>query len=171
LDNRGESPCPQNVLSIYSDEYYMKQAIVEAQRALDEGEVPVGAVIVHGHRIVGRAHNLRETLNDPTAHAEILAITQAAEALRSWRLTGTTIYVTLEPCPMCAGALVNARVDRLVYGADDARAGACGTLWNLVDSEKLNHRLVVTRGMLAEDCRSLLQTFFQTRRASHPGEA
>ena len=152
------------VLSIHSDEYFMKQALLEAERAFEEDEVPVGAVIVHENRIIGRAHNQREQLNDPTAHAEILALTQAATELGTWRLTGTTIYVTLEPCPMCAGALVNARVDKLVFGCFDPKAGACGTLWNLAQSDKLNHRLTVVSDMMADDCRRVLQEFFRGKR-------
>jgi len=151
-------------LSIHSDEYFMKQALLQAELAFEENEVPIGAVVVHENRIIGRAHNQREQLNDPTAHAEVLALTQASAALGTWRLTGATMYVTLEPCPMCAGALVNARVDRLVYGADDTKAGACGTLWNLVQSEKLNHRMQVIRGLMADECRDILQEFFRRKR-------
>ena len=157
------------VLSIHSDEYFMKQALLEAERAFEEDEVPVGAVIVHENRIIGRAHNQREQLNDPTAHAEILALTQAATELGTWRLTGTAIYVTLEPCPMCAGALVNARVDKLVFGCFDPKAGACGTLWNLVQSDKLNHRMTVVSDMMADDCRRVLQEFFRRKRGQNGG--
>ena len=157
------------VLSIHSDEYFMKQALLEAERAFEEDEVPVGAVIVHENRIIGRAHNQREQLNDPTAHAEILALTQAATELGTWRLTGTAIYVTLEPCPMCAGALVNARVDKLVFGCSDPKAGACGTLWNLVQSDKLNHRMTVVSDMMADDCRRVLQEFFRRKRGQNGG--
>lgn len=159
-----EDPPTPLPLSIHSDEYFMKQALLQAEMAFEENEVPIGAVVVHENRIIGRAHNQREQLNDPTAHAEVLALTQASAALGTWRLTGATMYVTLEPCPMCAGALVNARVDRLVYGADDTKAGACGTLWNLVQSEKLNHRLQVIRGLMADECRDILQEFFRRKR-------
>jgi tRNA(adenine34) deaminase len=162
-DDPNEPPLPLP-LSIHSDEFFMKQALLEAERAFEEDEVPVGAVVVHENHVIGRAHNQRECLKDPTAHAEILALTQAAAALNSWRLAGATVYVTLEPCPMCAGALVNARIQRLVYGADDAKAGACGTLWNLVQSEKLNHRMEVARGLMAEESRRLLQEFFRRKR-------
>ncbi len=146
------------------DEKYMRAALREAETAAEEGEVPVGAVIVHDSRVIGRAHNMREILHDPTAHAEMIAITQAAEALSAWRLEGTTVYVTLEPCPMCAGALVLARVSRLVYAAPDPKAGACGTLYNIVDDARLNHRIEVTSGVLADEAKTLLQEFFRRRR-------
>ncbi len=159
-----DSPPQPIPLSIHSDEYFMGQALREAELAFEEDEVPVGAVIVFENRIIGRAHNQREQLTDPTAHAEILALTQASAELESWRLNGTTMYVTLEPCPMCAGALVNARVDRLVFGCMDPKAGACGTLWNLVQSEELNHRLQLVGGLMEEDCREILQRFFRMKR-------
>ena len=149
-----------------ADARFMQMALKEAEAAAVEGEVPVGAVIARDGRILGRAHNQRETLTDPTAHAEIIAITQAAGALEAWRLEGATMYVTLEPCPMCAGALVLARVKRLVYGAADPKAGACGTLYNIVCDERLNHRLEVTAGVLADESRELLQTFFRKRRGA-----
>jgi tRNA(adenine34) deaminase len=142
----------------------MREALKEARRAAAEGEVPVGAVVVKEGRLLGRAHNQRELLKDPTAHAEMVAITQAAEAVGSWRLDGATIFVTLEPCPMCAGALVNARMGRLVYGADDPKAGACGTLMDLANDSRLNHRLPVTRGILAAECGEVLKKFFRARR-------
>ena len=145
-------------------ELFMRQAIQEALAAYEEDEVPVGAIIVHDGRIIARAHNQRELLKDPTAHAEMIAITQAAAALENWRLTGATIYVTLEPCAMCAGAMVLARLDRLVYGADDPKAGACGTLYNIVQDSRLNHRLEVTPGILAGDCAETLRSFFAKRR-------
>ncbi len=147
------------------DERLMRQALAEAERALDTADVPVGAVIVHEGGIIGRGRNQREHLQDPTAHAEIIALTAAASALGSWRLIGCTMYVTLEPCVMCAGALVNARLERLVYGADDPKAGACGSLFNIVIDERLNHRLEVTRGILADDCGRLLSEFFARQRA------
>jgi tRNA(adenine34) deaminase len=159
-----DSPPQPIPLSIHSDDYFMGQALREAGLAFEEDEVPVGAVIVFENRIIGRAHNQREQLKDPTAHAEILALTQASAELGSWRLNGTTMYVTLEPCPMCAGALVNARVDRLVFGCADPKAGACGTLWNLVQSEKLNHRLQMVGGLMEEDCGDILQRFFKMKR-------
>lgn len=146
------------------DERFMREALKEADRAFLEGEVPVGAVVVWEGRIVGRAHNQRERLRDPTAHAEMIAITQAAAALERWRLTGCTLYVTLEPCPMCAGAMVLARIDRLVYGAADPKAGACGSLMNLVDDGRLNHRVAVDGGVLAEEAGAVLREFFRQRR-------
>jgi tRNA(adenine34) deaminase len=142
----------------------MTQALVEAGYAAEEGEVPIGCVIVHEGRIIGRAHNQRERLNDPTAHAEMIAITQAAEALGRWRLTGCAVYVTLEPCAMCAGALVLARIDRLVFGARDEKAGACGTLYNIVQDPRLNHRIQVTEGVGVEPAVALLRDFFRRRR-------
>ncbi|MEP9412499.1 MAG: tRNA adenosine(34) deaminase TadA [Candidatus Brocadia sp.] len=141
-------------------EYFMRQAIIEAKKAVEKDEVPVGAVIVYENRIIARAHNQREMLNDPTAHAEMIAITQAAAYLQNWRLTGTTIYVTLEPCAMCAGALVQSRVDTLVYGAVDKKGGACTSVMNLVQEPRFNHRLKVIPDILAGECKYLLQKFF-----------
>ena len=139
-------------------------AIDQAEIARENGDVPVGAVIVHEGRLIAKAYNQRRQLNDPTAHAEIIALTQAAEAVGSWRLEGCTIYVTLEPCPMCAGALVLARIDRLVYGCDDSKTGACGSLYNIVQDDRLNHRLEVTSGIMESECRRQLQEFFAHRR-------
>lgn len=138
----------------------MQAALKEAELAYDLGEIPIGAVITLHGEIIGRGYNLKETLNDPTLHAEIVAVRDAAALLGTWRLTGTTIYVTIEPCPMCAGALVQARVKRLVYGADDPKAGAVGSLMDLVRDPRLNHRIEVTRGILAEESRQILQRFF-----------
>ena len=149
-----------------ADEQFMKLAIEQAEIAKENGDVPIGTVIVHNNQIIGKAYNQKELLKDPTAHAEIIALTQAAAALQSWRLTGCTMYVTLEPCPMCAGALVLARIDRLVYGCDDPKTGACKSLYNIVQDERLNHRLEVTTGVLADDCSRLLQDFFQQKRPS-----
>ena len=146
------------------DQLYMKVAIEQAQIAEENGDVPIGAVVVHENQIIGRAYNQREQLKDPTAHAEIIALTQAAAFLESWRLNGCTMYVTLEPCPMCAGALVLARMDRLVYGCDDPKTGACKSLYNIVQDERLNHKLEVTSGVLEEQCREQLQGFFARRR-------
>ncbi|MDI9441501.1 MAG: tRNA adenosine(34) deaminase TadA [Bacillota bacterium] len=139
---------------------YMQEAIAEAKLALAAGEVPVGAVVVLDGEIVGRGHNRREQLQDPTAHAEIMAIRAAAERLKRWRLTGASIYVTLEPCPMCAGAIVNSRLDTLVFGAYDAKAGAVVSLMNLVQDERLNHSLQVYDGICQEECAELLRNFF-----------
>jgi tRNA(adenine34) deaminase len=147
-----------------TDERFMRVAIESAKIAEDNGDVPIGAVVVHEGQIIAKAYNQREQLNDPTAHAEIIALTQAAAALESWRLHVCTMYVTLEPCPMCAGALVLARMDRLVYGCDDPKTGACKSLYNIVQDERLNHRLDVTSGVLEEECSKLLQNFFQFRR-------
>ncbi len=148
-----------------TDERFMRLALDQAKIAEENGDVPIGAVIVYQNQIIGKAYNQREQLKDPTAHAEIIALTQAAAALQSWRLTGCTMYVTLEPCPMCAGALVLARIDRLVYGCDDPKTGACKSLYNIVQDERLNHRLEVTSGVLAQECSNLLQGFFQHRRS------
>ena len=146
---------------------WMREAIAEAQAALRLDEVPIGCVIVHEStgRIIGRGHNLRETAHDATAHAEIQAIRQACKALNSWRLIDCTLVVTLEPCPMCAGAIVNARIPRLVYGCDDPKAGAVRTLYQLCEDARLNHRVEVTAGVLAEQCAELLRSFFRAQRA------
>jgi tRNA(adenine34) deaminase len=146
------------------DETFMAEALAEARLAASEGEVPIGAVVAFEGRIVGRGRNARERLHDPTAHAEILALQEAARTLGRWRLTGATMYATLEPCPMCAGALVNARIDRLVYGVADPKAGAVDTLFDVVRSPRLNHRLAVTSGVLAIECGELLRDFFRARR-------
>ena len=145
----------------------MRQAIEAARIAEENGDVPIGAIVVYENQIIGRAYNQREQLADPTAHAEIIALTQAAAFLESWRLTGCTIYVTLEPCAMCAGALVLGRLDRLVYGCKDPKAGACGSLYNIVQDERLNHRLEVTASVLTEECSRILQEFFQNRRTQN----
>ena len=148
-----------------NDENFMRLAIAQAGIAEENGDVPIGAVIVHQNQIIAKAYNQREQLNDPTAHAEIIALTQAAAALETWRLTGCSIYVTLEPCPMCAGALVLARIDRLVFGCNDPKTGACGSLYNIVQDSRLNHRLEITSGVLADECSNLLTEFFRKRRA------
>ncbi len=147
-----------------ADKRFMQLAIEQAKIAEENGDVPIGAVIVYQNQIIGKAYNQRQQLQDPTAHAEIIALTQAAAALESWRLNGCTMYVTLEPCPMCAGALVLARMDRLVYGCDDSKTGAVKSLYNIVQDERLNHRLEVTSGVLQEQCREQLQEFFSKRR-------
>jgi tRNA(adenine34) deaminase len=147
------------------DEQFMRQALREAEAALDTEDVPVGAVVVHDGHIIGRGRNQREALKDPTAHAEMIALTAAASALGSWRLIGCTLYVTLEPCTMCAGAMVLARVERLVYGADDPKAGACGSVYDIVGEGRLNHVVSVERGIMAGECADLLRTFFASQRA------
>ena len=146
------------------DTFWMYQALGEARRAAVEGEVPIGAVVVRGEEVVGRGHNRREQDGDPLAHAEILAIREAAIAIESWRLTGCTLFVTLEPCAMCAGALVNSRIERLVFGARDPKAGYCGSLGDLVSDPRLNHRLAVSEGVLAEEAGALLKEFFASLR-------
>src|SRR5438270_6355631 len=146
------------------DESWMAEALAEARRAADEGEVPIGSVVVFDGRIVGRGRNAREAEADPTAHAEMLALQEAARSLGRWRLTGATIYATLEPCPMCAGALVNARIDRLVYAVPDPKAGAAGTLFDIPRDPRLNHRVEVDSGVLAVECGELLSSFFRSRR-------
>jgi len=148
------------------DTRWMEEALAEARRAADLGEVPVGAVVVYGGRILGRGHNRRETLEDPLAHAEFLALAEASRSIEGWRLSGCTLYVTLEPCAMCAGALVNSRIDRLVYGARDPKAGFCGSLGDLVRDPRLNHRLEVTAGILETESATLLREFFGALRSS-----
>ena len=142
----------------------MREALRLARKAAELGEVPVGAVIVKDGRVLGRAHNQVEALRDATAHAEMIAITQAAEALENWRLEGAEIYVTLEPCPMCAGALVNSRVSRIVYGADDPIAGSCGSVFNIVNEKRMVHHIPVVKGVMADRCGDLLRSFFRSRR-------
>lgn len=154
---------PTNLLQPH--EPWMRRALDLARRAFEENEVPVGAVIVHQERVIGEGYNQRETLNDPTAHAEMIAITQAAETLGSWRLIECVLYVTLEPCPMCAGAIVQARMPTVVYGTTDPKAGACHSLFQLTDDPRLNHRSTVIGGVMREECKQLLQEFFQQQRA------
>lgn len=143
---------------------FMQEAIAEAEKAAAMGEVPIGAVVVQNGQVVARAYNLRETNNDATAHAEILAIRQAGEALGDWRLIGCTLYVTVEPCPMCAGALVQSRVEHVVFGASDPKAWADRSLREIVQNPGLNHRMEVTEGVLAEQCSQLMKSFFRARR-------
>ena len=146
------------------DERYMLEAVKEAARAAEEGEVPVGAVIVKDGQIIARAHNRIEAARRSSAHAEMLALGAAEEALGAKWLTGATMYVTLEPCSMCAGAMVLARISRLVIGADDPKTGACGSLYNIAGDGKLNHRIEITRGVMAGECSALLKEFFRSRR-------
>ena len=146
------------------DERYMLEAVKEAARAAEEGEVPVGAVIVKDGQIIARAHNRIEAARRSSAHAEMLALEAAEEKLGAKWLTGATMYVTLEPCSMCAGAMVLARISRLVIGADDPKTGACGSLYNIAGDGKLNHRIEITRGVLAEECSAILKDFFRSRR-------
>lgn len=147
-------------------ERHMRLALAEAQSAADEDEVPVGAVIVHLHEgIIAAAHNQREQLQDPTAHAEMIALTQAARALQSWRLEDCFLYVTLEPCPMCAGAIVQARLPVVVYGCSDPKAGACRSLYSITTDTRLNHRCTVIEGVMAQECAAELTAFFAAKRA------
>ena len=146
-------------------DFWMRMALDQAQQAYDVGEVPVGAIVVHQDRVIAEGYNQREALNDPTAHAEMIAITQAANALDSWRLLDCTLYVTLEPCPMCAGAIVQARIPTVIYGATDPKGGACNTLYQITSDVRLNHQAVVMGGVMENECRSLLQQFFREQRA------
>ncbi len=143
----------------------MKQALLEAERAFEKDEVPVGAVIIHDGQIIGRGHNLIETLQDPTAHAEILAITAAANSLASWRLNDTSLYITLEPCAMCTGAILLSRIPHVIYGSTDPRMGACGSVLNIPQVEKLHAKVNVTTDVLSDKCQKLLKMFFQKLRA------
>lgn len=143
---------------------FMRIALEEARKAEEEGEVPVGAVVVVDGKAIAKEHNRREQLQDPTAHAEVLALRKAAEATGQWRLLGATLYVTKEPCPMCAGAMVNARVKQLVFGCPDEKAGSAGSVYNIVSDPRLNHRLDVVSGVLEEECRTLLRRFFEKKR-------
>ena len=151
-------------VSIQLDKYYMLEALKEAKEAFEEDEVPVGAVIVSQKRIIAKAHNQIERLKDPTAHAEMIAITQAASTLGSKWLNDASIYVTIEPCSMCAGALVLARIKNIVYGAQDPKTGACGSVVNIVNHKKLNHRITVEKGILEKECGYLLKEFFKKKR-------
>ena len=145
-------------------EFYMQEALREARKAFDEDEVPVGAVIVHNGLIIARAHNQIKLLKDPTAHAEMIAITQAANHLQNERLIGSSIYVTIEPCSMCAGAVVLARIKELFYAADDPKAGACGSVLDVVNNKKLNHRVKIEKGILGQESGALLREFFRKKR-------
>jgi tRNA(adenine34) deaminase len=146
------------------DEYFMRLALREAERAPDHDDVPIGAVLVHGGEVIAAARNERELRGDPTAHAELLALREASAKLGTWRLLDTVLYVTLEPCPMCAGAIVLARVPRVVFGAPDPKAGAAGSVLDVLDEPRLNHRPAVARGLLAEESAELLHSFFAPRR-------
>jgi tRNA(adenine34) deaminase len=163
-----EVPLPENVTMAVdvdpAEEAFMRLAIEQARAALEHDDVPIGAVVVHDGVVIGSGRNERELREDPTAHAEILALREAAAALRSWRVLDSTLYVTLEPCAMCAGAIVLARVPRVVYGTLDPKAGAAGSVMNVLAEPRLNHRPAVTGGLLAEECADLLRSFFATRR-------
>ena len=146
------------------DGYWMGKALAQAERAARLGEVPIGAVLVRDGRVIGRGCNRREGKNDPSAHAEMIAIRQAAARLGAWRLTGTTLYVTLEPCPMCMGAIILARIERLVFGCLDPKAGAAGSLYNLATDSRFNHQVAVAAGVMAAECSALLSDFFRELR-------
>ena len=147
-----------------SHSYYMQEALKEARKAFGCDEVPVGAIIVYKKRIISRAHNQILTLKDPTAHAEMIAITQAADYLKNERLINCSLYVTIEPCAMCAGAVVLARIKRIIYGADDPKSGACGSVLNIANNKRLNHRVEIRSGVLRDDCALLLKEFFKRKR-------
>ncbi|GIM45993.1 tRNA-specific adenosine deaminase [Collibacillus ludicampi] len=145
-------------------ERFMREAIVEARKAMEWGEVPIGAVIVHGEEIVARGHNMRETWKDPTAHAEMIALREASRVLKGWRLTGCRLYVTLEPCPMCAGSLILSRVDEVIFGAYEPKFGAAGSIVNLFAVDRFTHQPQYTGGILADECAILLKDFFRNLR-------
>ena len=153
------------IIDLHSDDYFMGEALRQAAKAYEKGEVPVGAVVVRAGKIIARAFNQVETLKDATAHAEMLALTQAENAAGDWRLTDCTLYVTKEPCPMCAGAVVHTRLTRVVFGASDPKGGAAGGALNLLQFPTLNHRCEITSGVRLEECRALLQSFFAEQRA------
>ena len=154
------------MLQTPDDEYFLRQALREAQGAYQEGEVPIGCVIVKDGKVIGRGRNHMETLKDPTAHAEILAMGAASGALQNWRLDGCTLYATLEPCPMCAGAILNSRISKVVYGSKDKRLGALGSTYDLLTKNPLNREVEVKGGLLAEECLGIIQDFFQQLRKS-----
>lgn len=144
---------------------FMEEALKEAKKADDLDEVPIGAVVVKDGEIIGRGYNLRETDQDPTLHAEMIAMRQAAAKVRSWRLTGCEIYVTIEPCPMCAGAMVQARIDRVIFGARDPKAGCALSLYNLLQDPRFNHRVDIVEGVMEQQCRDIIRTFFRNKRS------
>ncbi len=160
---KGSSASP-SILPEDTDCYYMEMALQQARLAPQVGEVPVGAVLVRDHTMIAAGHNYREVSQDPTAHAEMIVIRKAAERLQTWRLTDTTLYVTLEPCPMCAGAIIQSRITRLVFGTWDPKAGACGSIVDIPAERRFNHQVQVAGGVLEEESRTLLQEFFRARR-------
>lgn len=149
---------------IKDDYYFMDRALMQAEIACRHGEVPVGAVVVKDGAVIARGYNRRESDSDPTAHAELIAMRRAAKKLNSWRLTGCTLYVTLEPCPMCSGVIVNSRIDRVVFGAYDGKAGCCTTLYHLCNDERFNHRAEILGGVSEEKCAAILSNFFKEKR-------
>ena len=160
----------EEIIDLHSDSYFMSEALRQARRAWEREEVPVGAVIVHKGRVIARAFNQVETLKDATAHAEMLAITQAEAVIGDWRLEECELYVTKEPCPMCAGAMVHVRLKRVIFGCPSAKDGAAGGLLNLLQHPKLNHRCAITSGVRQEECAQMLQAFFRERRSETKGE-
>ncbi len=146
------------------DKNFMQIALEEAAKAGAMGEIPIGAVLVINNEIIAKGHNMRETWQDATAHAEVVVIQAACKKLKRWRLTGTTLYVTIEPCPMCAGAIIMSRIERLVYGAPDSRAGACESLFNVVNNSALNHQVIVTAGIMSQECGKIVKDFMQEKR-------
>ncbi len=153
-------------MRMFTDDDYMKIALEEAQKALEKDEVPVGAVVVLSGRIIGRAHNMPISLHDPSAHAEMLALRQAAETLGNYRLTGAELYVTLEPCIMCAGAIIQARLARVIFGAFDPKYGAVASLYQVLTDQRLNHQVAVTQGILKEECGEIISRFFREKRVT-----
>lgn len=149
---------------IKDDYYFMERALMQAKTAFRHGEVPVGAVVVKDGKVISRGYNRRESDRDPTAHAELIAMRRAAKKLNSWRLTGCTLYVTLEPCPMCSGVIINSRIDRVVFGAYDAKAGCCTTLYHLCNDERFNHRAEILGGVNEDECGEILSRFFKEKR-------
>jgi len=149
---------------MHNDEYFMKKALIEAAKAVDTDEVPVGAVIVKGDRIIARSFNYREKTNDPTAHAEIRAIRKACKKVASWRLDGCRIYVTIEPCSMCSGAILWTRMDAVIYGAKDAKGGACGSSYNLFEQKGINRLVSIRSGVLEDDCKDIIRKYFKQKR-------
>lgn len=152
------------IYAAMEDNYYMELALAEARKAYDLGEIPIGAVLVVDGTVIASAHNMRETWHDATAHAEMIVIREACRQLERWRLTGATLYVTIEPCPMCAGALVMSRIDRLVYGSSDYKAGGVESVFNIVQNKALNHSMEVTAGVMADECAGIMREFFRMRR-------
>lgn len=150
--------------SVMDDQYFMGLALEEAQKAADLGEIPIGAVLVQDNEVIAQAHNMRETWQDATAHAEVIVIQEACKKLKSWRLSGCTLYVTVEPCPMCSGAIVNGRVDRVVYGCPDAKAGGAESIFNIITNPNLNHVACVMSGVREEECAQIMKAFFKRRR-------
>ncbi len=147
-----------------NDDYYMGLALDEARKAYEIGEIPIGAVLVMNDEVVAKGHNMREIWHDATAHAEMIVIRESCQKLKRWRLTGATLYVTIEPCPMCAGALVMSRIDRLVYGSSDYKAGAVESIFNIVQNDALNHSMVVASGVRSDECAEIMRDFFRSRR-------